>query len=100
MNEKRYSIVRVDNKCPVVLEEDINLTDRIKMFPCFNDKRISCEKCRYGDTKEQMVRKAAQTIKRELKGDCVAGLKDTIFIQKWCIVETLAKKIIESLGVK
>lgn len=33
MAEKRYAIVRVDNKCPVVLGEDINLTDRIKMFP-------------------------------------------------------------------
>ena len=60
----RYAIVRVDERCPVEEEEDISLVDRIKMFPCFNDKRLSCKKCRYGDTKEQLIRKVAQAIFR------------------------------------
>lgn len=100
MTEKRYAIVRVDNRCPVEEEEDICLVDRIKMFPCFNDKRLSCKKCNYGDTKEQLIHKIAQVIKRELKGDFVAGLKDTDFVMNWCIAEELAKEIVEFIGVK
>lgn len=61
---KRYAIVRVDNRCPVEEEEDIYLTDRIKMFPCFNDKRLSCKKCYYGDTKGQLIRKVEQVLER------------------------------------
>ena len=98
--EKRYAIVRVDDRCPVENEEEIYLVDRVVMFPCFLDKRLSCKNCRYGDTKEQLIRKVAQIIKRELKGNCVAGLKDTVFVMKWCVVEKLAKKIVEFLGVK
>lgn len=90
--DKKYAIVRVDNLdiCPSALNEIK------KDFIC----ELSCRDCRYGDTKEQLISKVAQVIKRELKGDCIAGLKDTVFVMEWCGVEKLAKQIIEFLGVK
>ena len=104
MNKKRYAIVRVDNRCPVEEEEDICLVDRIKMFPCFNDKRLSCKKCNYGDTKEQMMKKIAQVlIRRKHK------LYRKIWGGDWCDRERedsykqcleAAKEIVEFLGVE
>lgn len=87
MEEKRYAIVRVDDRCPVEEEEDISLGDRIRMFPCFTDKRISCKNCRYGDTKEQLIRKIEHVIKRQ-------SLKGAIW------ESDLAKEIVEFLGVE
>lgn len=65
MNEKRYAIVRVDkayylNSCPAGFEEINN------DFVCsYKESKtysisINCKKCRYGDTKEQLIRKVAQ----------------------------------------
>lgn len=105
MEEKRYVIVRVDGRCPVEEEENISLVDRIQMFPCFNDKRLSCKKCRYGDTKEQLIKKVAQVFfKRKLKAykkllggmpNDKKGLKE---VYKRCL--DCAKEIVEFLGVK
>ena len=54
MNKPRYAIVRVD--CPPKKEIDAQ-------FVCF-PKDNNCSGCRYGDTKEQLVRKVAQVIQR------------------------------------
>ena len=84
--EKRYAIVRVDERCPIEEEEDICLVDRTKMFPCFNDKRLSCKDCRYGDTKEQLIKKVLQVMRRNHLG--------------WCNMERISKEIVEFLGVE
>lgn len=66
MGNKRYAIVRVDNKCPEYTEED---------FECpFSNDKIECEICRqrrYGDTKEQLIKKVAQAIRQiaDIEGD-------------------------------
>lgn len=55
---KRYAIVRVDENCPNKLE---NLS-----APCITSyKRFDCNNCRYGDTKEQLIRKVAQALLKE-----------------------------------
>lgn len=58
--QKKYAIVRVDNKCPVNLEEDISTVDRVKMFDCIGKRQ--CGDCLYGDTKEQFTRKIETAI--------------------------------------
>ena len=52
---KRYAIVRVDNHCPEGLYENIKPNT---LCPKDGD----CEKCNYGDTKEQLGRKVAQVM--------------------------------------
>lgn len=94
--EKRYSIVRVDDRCPVEVEENIYLIDRIKMFPCFNDKRLSCKKCNYGDTKEQMILKVAQILFKNAPKETYLP---RYLEQKRKILE-VSKKIVEFLGVE
>lgn len=79
MKQKRYAIVRVgkDGNC---LEE----------FICKGD----CNNCDYGDTKEQLIRKVAQVIRRYRKNLEVCDycdMKDEFEI---------AKEIVEFLGVK
>ena len=76
MSEKRYAIVRVDYKCPQDLEEDIKR--------CVGEH---CKNCRYGDTKEQLIKKVEQVIKRQ-------SLKGAIWESE------LAKEIVEFLGVE
>lgn len=105
MNKKRYAIVRVDERCPVEEEEDISLVDRIKMFPCFNDKRLSCKNCRYGDTKEQLIKKVAQVFfrrklkvyKKVLGGEILSKKYLKRIYEKYLEV---AKEIVEFLGVE
>lgn len=93
MTEKRYVIVRVDGNCPNKLE---NLS-----APCITSrKRFDCNNCRYGDNKEQLVKKIAQIIKIKLKADYVTGLKDTVFTTEMYCVERLAEEIIKFLGVE
>ena len=58
MSEKRYAIVRVDYVCP-------NIHDIHYKFVCENSnnfKNENCKDCRYGDTKEQLIRKVATSI--------------------------------------
>ena len=103
MNKPRYAIVRVDINCPkdVCGEEDFCFLSKGKTLADMCDYcDFLDEKIIIGDTKEQLIRKVAQVIKRELKGNCIAGLKDTVFVMKWCVVEKLAKKIVEFLGVE
>ena len=91
--EKRYALVRVDDRCPVENEEEIYLVDRVKMFPCFLDKRLSCKNCNYGDTKEQLIKKVAQEfvrITKELQS------KKLVMIS----AEGIAQRIVEFLGVE
>ena len=98
---KRYAIVRVDNMCPALTEEGINL--------CKTDKNCK-NKCpyRYGDTKEQLIRKVAQVLLRE---ELEWYRENLDIISKGKIDEPLvrnlyehclgkAKKIVEFLGVE
>ena len=80
-NERRYSIVKVDNICPAY--ENINLCD---------EKNTTCKDCKvnenYGDTKKQLIQKVIQAIDIKLNED------NLITNQQ------LAKFIIEFLGVE
>ncbi|MBQ2219201.1 MAG: hypothetical protein II417_00230 [Elusimicrobia bacterium] len=104
---KRYAIVRVDNMCPAITEEGINI--------CKTDKNCK-NKCpyRYGDTKEQLIKKVATVLRRILKVDVCSykykgkmrkletirfkgkGRFDEIVIE----LEEVATKIVEFLGVE
>lgn len=95
---KKYAIVRVDNYCPDLFEKINN------KFVCEinGDFNPACKNCRYGDTKEQLIRKVAQAILRTLKGgevlkheECGIG-----FIKQPVSVEYLAESIVEFLGVE
>lgn len=95
MCQKRYDIIRVDKHCPNWYQKDID-----QKFLCDNQDCTSCDGCRYGDTKEQLVRKVAQVLKR--KADLSNYNKGAKFCYnlhfKYC--ENLAKEIIEFLGIK
>ena len=69
---KRYAIVRVEGKCGRNLE----------YYECDYD----CCDCKYGDTKEQLVKKIAQALEQ----NC---FKCSGFVH-------LARKIVEFLGVE
>lgn len=97
---KRYAIVRVDDDYKHICPSAFEKVDDSSFCKLAKRKGGSCNVCPYGDTKEQLIKKVAQVIKRELKGDCVAGLKDTVFVMNWCIAEELAKEIVEFLGVE
>lgn len=84
---KRYAIVRVDNVCP-------NIHDIHYKFVCENSnnfKNEKCNNCRYGDTKEQLIRKVAQAINKARIHECKTFVEAT---------NTIAKEIVEFLGVK
>lgn len=87
---KRYAIVRVDNTwCPNKFE---NIDNR---FVCDsrrkNIKYVHCERCRYGDTKEQLVKKVAQAINKARIHECKTFVEAT---------NKIAKEIVEFLGVE
>ena len=79
---KRYAIVRVDGRCP-------DFFCKYKVMK--DEKSFSCNDCnlhrKYGDTKEQLIRKVEQVIKRQ-------SLKGAIW------ESNLAKEIVEFLGVE
>ena len=81
---KRYAIVRADNKCPAITEEGINI--------CKTDKNCK-NKCpyRYGDTKEQLIKKIATVFSME-KIIVAKDLNEYKY--------KLAKEIVEFLGVE
>ena len=107
---KRYAIVRVDGKCPIHTER-LSSQEIDGMFKCSYD---DCSNCRYGDTKEQLIRKVATVLRRNLKVDVCSykykgkmrkletirfkgkGRFDEIVIE----LEELAKEIVEFLGVE
>lgn len=96
MSKKRYAIVRVDNHCPEGLYENIKPN-----ILCPKDG--DCEKCNYGDTKGQLIRKVAQAIKRKLKGGLIlrnTKINETYNIQKTISAKAVAKEIVEFLGVE
>ena len=77
--------------CPAITEEGINI--------CKTDKNCK-NKCpyRYGDTKEQLIRKVAQIIEKNIKKkyiDVFVG-RSGYFIR----TEELAKEIVEFLGAE
>lgn len=73
---KKYSIVRVDGECPKGFNEDIYCKW------CGNCGRL------YGDTKEQLIRKVEQIMRRN------------IFRTQGQTWHDLAKEIVEFLGVE
>ena len=83
MTEKRYAIVRVDNMCPAITEEGIDI--------CKTDKNCK-NKCpyRYGDTKEQLIRKVATALQICNKNR----------VEKCNQFYFVAKEIVEFLGVE
>ena len=95
---KRYAIVRVDDRCP-------DFFCKYKVMK--NEKSFSCNDCnlhrKYGDTKEQLVKKVAQVFfKRKLKAykklfDIVPNKADAKQVYKCCL--EVAKEIVEFLGV-
>ena len=83
---KRYAIVRIDEGCPL---SDINIGN---INACKASK--GCHHCLFGDTKEQLINKVAQVIKRT---------RYAIEMGEVCKIaddEGLAKEIVEFLGVK
>lgn len=95
----RYSIVRVDNSCPAMLDD----------FGCIIARNMLHCKCgedtkNYGDTKEQMILKVAQAllideIERYRKApNC--DVNQTIIEHESRICLEKARKIVEFLGVK
>ena len=76
--KNRYIITRVE--CP--LKNDIDA-----QFVCFPEDN-ECSGCRYGDTKEQLIKKVAQAIKKSLRDNFTKGYTE------------IAKEVIEFLGVE
>ena len=96
--KKRYAIVRVDKFCPRDLERNYKLK-------CIGS--LHCDKCdlrkKYGDTKEQTIKKVAQAIERKLKKGLILRnikINETYNIQKTISAKAVAKEIVEFLGVE
>ena len=91
MTKERYSIVRADKFCPRDLERNYKLK-------CIGS--LHCDKCdlkkKYGDTKEQLIRKVAQI---RFKQETQYGSKDMLKAT-YNICYKQAKEIVEFLGVK
>lgn len=90
----RYALVRVDGTthCPSRYEK-IN-----RAFVCSG--LPYCYKCRYGDTKEQLIRKVAQVLYRDELRFCIWA-EDIKYLPKTyerCLEK--ATKIVEFLGVE
>ena len=97
--KKRYAIVRVDNTwCPNKFE---NVDNR---FVCDSRKKnikyVHCERCLYGDTKEQLIRKVAQVLYIDELRFCIwkEDIKYLPKIYERCLKK--AEKIVEFLGVE
>ena len=86
---KRYAIVRVE--CPPKNEIDAQ-------FVCF-PKDNNCSGCRYGDTKEQLIRKVAQVLIKDEMTYCQPETEVHKRIS-WQNNMELAKQIVEFLGVE
>lgn len=84
---KRYAIVRVDGRCPSWCGD----SSKVNCIVCdFKDKK--CKNCRYGDTKEQLIRKVATAMK--IKSATIG-----VFMSN-NVIDDLAKEIVEFLGVE
>ena len=96
---KRYAIVSVDYKCPVMLEEKLKVC--LSGHSCYHT-----EKCPYqwGDTKEQLIRKVAQALiideMERYRKTPNCDVNKTIFDHESKICLEKAKFIVEFLGVE
>ena len=100
MSKPRYAIVRVDNSCPAMLDD----------FGCIVARNMLHCKCgedtkNYGDTKEQLIKKAAQVLFKEKVKHFNKLFGKEFLDKKWkqiYLKEALkeARKIIEFLGVE
>ena len=86
--KKKYSLVRVNGECPKGFNEDIYCKW------CGNCGRL------YGDTKEQLVKKVAQVLKKETKTDGISLPSNNFSLKNFVLWEDVAEKIIEFLGVE
>ena len=90
---KRYSIVRVDGKCPDEFEKiDVQFTCR--NLSCYAGKE--CYKNFYGDTKEQLIRKVAQILFKNAPKETYQPR----YIEQREKILKVAKEIVEFLGVE
>lgn len=98
---KRYAIVRVDgNFCPLSNDKNFKIH-----YLNFCADRFKCKDCRYGDTKEQLIRKVAQVMLRKFLKDYLGNaMKPKIAREQIKIIYenylALAKEIVEFLGVE
>ena len=93
---KRYSIVRVDDDYKHICPSAFEKVDDSSFCKLAKRKGGSCNVCPYGDTKEQLISKVEQIIRRPIqKGDL--ELKSKGFKYG---VRRLAKEIVEFLGVE
>lgn len=81
MCQKRYDIIRVDKHCPNWYQKDVD-----QRFLCNNQDCKSCDGCRYGFTKEQLIKIISQILKTTLWNDKI-GLT----------YEQIAQKIFEGI---
>ena len=86
---KRYSIVKVNNHCPSRFVDNVRNEYVCKIKQARDGYHLNCVGCRYGDTKEQLIRKVAQAL--EL---CMKKGYRTITSEEY------AKFIVEFLGVE
>lgn len=78
---KRYDIIRVDKHCPNWYQSDVD-----QRLLCDNQNCISCDGCRYGHTKQQLIKIIAQILKTTLWNEKI-GLT----------YEQIAQKIFEGI---
>ena len=90
---KRYAIVRVDTYCPSKFADNVKNEYVCEEINSNEEEHDICGKCRYGDTKEQMIKKVLTAI-HTLTSHLNRG--DTTFISH----ETMARRIVEFLGIK
>lgn len=92
---KRYAIVRVDDKC-------LSDYENIKCpydYKCAKCKFGKLKNYNYGDTKEQLIRKVAQVLlKQDLNCEVFNPSKMIDVFCKSCLRR--AKEIVEFLGVE
>lgn len=99
MSNKRYTIVRVDNCCPAMLDDfGCSIARNILHCKCGEDTK------NYGDTKEQLIKKVAQAllideIKRYRKAPNCDVNKIIIEHESRICLEK-AQFIVEFLGIK
>ena len=87
MAKTRYAIVKVNNHCPSRFVDNVRNEYVCKIKQTRDGYHLNCVGCRYGDTKEQLIRKVETAI--------------TIWCNKgFYNKEHLARKIVEFLGVE
>lgn len=109
MTNKRYAIVRVD----MIERKDGNTFVCPEHFEGINGRWLcsnyhkgkfvtsgQCKNCRYGDTKEQLIKKVAQVLIKEALKIIEIELGERGLKRVYEMQLKVAKKIVEFLGVK